>query len=54
MAAERSEPEITDEQIARRAFELWLTNGASPEENWAQAEAELRREALEAERQRRN
>jgi len=40
------EPEITQEMIARRAFELWLTNGsASPEENWARAEQELREEA---------
>jgi len=38
--------EITQEMIARRAFELWLTNGsASPEENWARAEQELRDEA---------
>jgi hypothetical protein len=40
------DPEITQEMIARRAFELWLTNGsASPEENWARAEQELRQEA---------
>ncbi len=40
------EPEITQEMIARRAFELWLTNGsASPEENWSRAEDELRDEA---------
>lgn len=38
--------EITEEMIARRAFELWLTNGsASPEENWSRAEQELRDEA---------
>jgi hypothetical protein len=43
---------ITDEQIARRAFELSLTSGRSPEENWSQAEAELRREAEEAGRRR--
>jgi len=41
-----AEREITEEMIARRAFELWLTNGtASPEENWARAEQELRDEA---------
>jgi hypothetical protein len=46
VAAESSEPEITQDMIARRAFELWLTNGsATPEENWARAEAELREEA---------
>ncbi len=46
MAAEAAEPKITQDMIARRAFELWLTNGsASPEENWARAEAELRDEA---------
>jgi hypothetical protein len=45
---ERSTHEITDEMIARRAFELWLTNGsASPEENWAKAEEELREESGE-------
>jgi hypothetical protein len=44
--------EITEEMIARRAFELWLTNGsASPEENWYLAEQELRAEAA---RQRRD
>jgi hypothetical protein len=38
-------PEITEEMIARRAFELWLTNGsASPQDNWARAEQELRDE----------
>lgn len=46
MAPEPGEPEITQEMIARRAFELWLTNGsASPEENWYLAEQELREEA---------
>ena len=40
------ETEITQDMIARRAFELWLTNGsASPEENWSRAEQELREEA---------
>lgn len=38
--------EITEEMIARRAFELWLTNGSkTPEENWAEAEQELREES---------
>jgi DUF2934 family protein len=42
---ESTPPEITEEMIARRAFELWLTNGsASPEDNWARAEEELRAE----------
>jgi hypothetical protein len=46
VSSEAGEPEITQEMIARRAFELWLTNGsASPEENWARAEQELREEA---------
>jgi DUF2934 family protein len=37
---------ITQELIARRAFEIWLTNGtATPEENWQRAEQELRAEA---------
>lgn len=46
MAPDAAEPEITQDMIARRAFELWLTNGsASPEENWSRAEAELREEA---------
>lgn len=44
--SEHGEPEITQEMIARRAFELWLTNGsATPEENWTRAEQELREEA---------
>ncbi|HEY0417059.1 MAG TPA: hypothetical protein VGC78_11795 [Gaiellaceae bacterium] len=38
--------EITDAMIARRAFEISLTNAAStPEENWERAERELREEA---------
>jgi hypothetical protein len=46
VASEAAEPEITQDMIARRAFELWLTNGsASPEENWSRAEVELREEA---------
>lgn len=43
MAEEPTPPAITEEMVARRAFELWLTNGSSsPEENWARAEQELR------------
>jgi hypothetical protein len=39
-------PKITDEMIARRAFEISLTEPASkPEENWQRAERELREEA---------
>lgn len=46
MSPEAGDPEITQEMVARRAFELWLTNGsASPEENWSRAEQELREEA---------
>jgi hypothetical protein len=41
---------VTQEMIARRAFEIWLTNdSATPEENWARAEQELRQEAAERE-----
>lgn len=48
MAEQRPSQEITDEMIARRAFELWLTNGsATPEDNWMQAERELREESDE-------
>jgi hypothetical protein len=39
-------PRITEEMIARRAFEISLTEPASkPEENWKRAERELREEA---------
>lgn len=39
-------PKITEEMIARRAFEISLTEPASkPEENWQRAEKELREEA---------
>jgi hypothetical protein len=42
---------VTDEMIARRAFEIWLTNGtAAPEENWSRAEQELREEAARGSR----
>jgi len=38
--------EITHEMIARRAFEISLTDEAgTPEENWQRAERELREEA---------
>jgi hypothetical protein len=37
---------ITDAMIARRAFEISLTDDTgTPEENWARAERELREEA---------
>lgn len=37
---------ITDGMIARRAFEISLTDDkGTPEENWARAERELREEA---------
>lgn len=50
VSTENGEPEITQEMVARRAFELWLTNGsASPEENWSRAEQELREEAKRGE-----
>jgi hypothetical protein len=52
VASDDDSHEITEEMIARRAFELWVTNGsASPEENWYLAEQELREEAA---RQRRD
>jgi hypothetical protein len=36
---------ITDAMIARRAFEISLTDDkGTPEENWARAERELREE----------
>jgi hypothetical protein len=38
--------QITDGMIARRAFEISLTDDTgTPEENWARAERELREEA---------
>jgi hypothetical protein len=44
--------EITEAMIARRAFEISLTDDTgTPEENWSRAERELREEA---ERSRRN
>jgi hypothetical protein len=42
---------ITDGMIARRAFELSLTDAtATPEQNWARAERELHEEAARARR----
>jgi len=39
-------PEITEAMIARRAFEISLTDASStPEQNWERAERELREEA---------
>jgi hypothetical protein len=44
----RRAPRITDEMIARRAFEISLTEpDAKPEENWERAERELREEAAQ-------
>jgi hypothetical protein len=38
-------PPLSDEVVARRAFEISLTDASgSPDENWARAEEELRRE----------
>ena len=35
--------DITHEQIARRAYEIYISgSGGSPEENWLRAERELR------------
>ena len=37
--------EITHDMIARRAYEIWLTDrGGAPEDNWRRAEEELRAE----------
>jgi hypothetical protein len=41
------EMKITHDQIAQRAYEIWLAKGRPPgqeEQNWREAEAELRRE----------
>ncbi|MBV8235164.1 MAG: DUF2934 domain-containing protein [Actinobacteria bacterium] len=38
--------EITHDMIARRAYEIWLTDGGgTPEDNWHRAEEELLAEA---------
>jgi hypothetical protein len=43
--------QITDAMIARRAFEISLTDDTrTPEENWARAERELREEAAQCAR----
>ena len=39
--SEARDPRIAHSAIARRAFEISLTIDATPEENWALAEAEL-------------
>ena len=33
---------VTHEQIAARAYQIWQQRGGSPEDNWHQAERELR------------
>jgi hypothetical protein len=48
---EREDAMITDAMIARRAFEISLTDDRGPDENWKRAERELREE-LAAERRR--
>jgi hypothetical protein len=35
-------PEPTHDEIARRAYELWLSRGGAAHQNWLDAEAELR------------
>ena len=35
---------VSHDKIAQRAFEIWKQNGGSEEENWLQAEKELRTE----------
>ena len=38
-------PPVTDEQIAQRAYDIWVEKGrpyGQEDENWAQAVAELR------------
>lgn len=50
---ERKGCQITDGMIARRAFEISLTDDkGTPEENWARAERELREEAKREREQR--
>jgi hypothetical protein len=34
--------EVTQDMIARRAYEIWLSTGGAAVENWCQAERELR------------
>ncbi len=41
----RDRPDVSDAMIARRAFEISLTDDTgTPEENWTRAERELRAE----------
>lgn len=48
MRSETLQATVTREMIERRAFELLLTTPSmTPEENWRQAEQELREEAWE-------
>jgi len=37
-----TDPAPTREQIAERAYLIWQQRGGSPEENWAEAERQLR------------
>jgi hypothetical protein len=43
---------ITQEDIARRAYEIYLRQGGQTEQNWLQAERELRSKKPEAAMQR--
>lgn len=53
MRSETREAALTREMIERRAFELSLTTSSTtPEENWRQAEQELREEAWQRTRRR--
>lgn len=38
----KSQPQITNEMIARRAYEIWQREGGSEMDNWLRAERELR------------
>jgi len=40
--AAKAKKEITHQMIAERAYELYLADGGTPEENWYRAEHELR------------
>ena len=42
-AARAVAAEPTHDQIARRAYEIWLSRGGGSAENWFEAEAQLRR-----------
>ncbi len=41
-AAAPAKKEVTYDQIARRAYEIWQSNGGSEFDNWVRAERELR------------